>query len=769
MKGSLLLSIFLWRDALSWDGHGHKIVSRIASRLMSKKSDRYVRRTLMEDPGARSHRANKLMSTVSSWADAVADELEWSRELHYANIPSDPRDAACGNFDLMRDCASQRCIVTAISNYTMRAMDIDRPVSERAEALKFLIHFVADIHQPLHLGFEDDSGGARIGLHYPEEHTLHQVWDSHLVENMINRFASPDSTTWYGAAEALSESFLDDESVIDVHSDPALGRFPSEDQVLSWASTIARETVRSHTCRSAYKNEFGVWIERGFSLSDEYVATRSRVVREQLMKAGVRLAGLLDSIADSFFAAERAADSAAMLESIRGANAVPAAVNQFSELDFDFDLDVDDLVYEIEVEEDEEENDSDDELEANLTTSAMPTGPVATTSTMSPEDKKRELARKKRMRAKVNKRKLFGVDVESVVLIKRGRAYYLTDVKLVTSESFVPAMFSVVLVKFVNSDEPMPFLFDSNVFPAVPPIELVRAVFKKLKGLDYNAELATAAGPAVEPTIMPDDNEVAGMTVVGYSGKTHEGESMISERFDKLLPLLERLGIKLDISTASVASIEDVLRPKLTKAQLKLAYAGTLPTDEQRAVDILSGQWGDLVSVTLGQISVVSRKDLLLDRSNRRWVFNKHSVINSDESLTKTSWLYIDVRVLDEPYSRPLAEALEKLSTSRPNRDVLREVVRRGSPILDRLVVMSRAMDMDVEASLQMVSVFEAQRFIDRNRPGYTSVEYVLREPADERYVRIALGAAEITKLTLDTLKLSSGAQWQIRHRYNRK
>jgi hypothetical protein len=327
-------------------------------------------------------------------------------------------------------------------------------------------------------------------------------------------------------------------------------------------------------------------------------------------------------------------------------------------------------------------------------------------------------------------------------------------------------MFAVIMVQFGRREDPLPFLFDASVFPRIPPIELVRAVFKKLKGLDYSAEIAVASDVPAKPTVIPIEEDVAGMAVLGREGPSETDQARIDEQFTtQVKPILQMLGIKTVIERGSLSDIEDVLRPKLSKAELKRMYSGAVPTAEQLAVDILKGQWDALTSITLGKISVVSRKDLLLDRSNRRWVFNKYSVINSEKSLTSTSWMYVDVRVLDAPFSRPLAEAIEKLSCARSNRDNLREVVRRGSPMLDRIIILGKALEMDLMGTVQMVAAFEMQRFIDRNSLGFSSVEYILRDPEGERSVQNILQSPDIPKLRLDDLILPGGGKVSISHR----
>ena len=105
------------------------------------------------------------LSAMASWADDIlypdsnptgSENWQWSRPLHYINTP----DWAC-NYDSARDCVNEVCISGAIRNYTKR-LETELDEVQQKEALYFLIHFVGDIHQPLHTGFTNDRGGNSI-------------------------------------------------------------------------------------------------------------------------------------------------------------------------------------------------------------------------------------------------------------------------------------------------------------------------------------------------------------------------------------------------------------------------------------------------------------------------------------------------------------------------------------------------------------------------------------------------------------------------------
>ena len=142
----------------SWGPIGHGIIVRLAQ-------SRATEQTLEWLSPLTPWFWNGNLSAMASWADNIlyADtnptgfgNWQWSRPLHYINIP----DWSC-NFDEKRDCVDGICVSGAIQNYTNRLETI-LDEAQRQEALYFLIHYVGDIHQPLHTGFSGDRGGNSV-------------------------------------------------------------------------------------------------------------------------------------------------------------------------------------------------------------------------------------------------------------------------------------------------------------------------------------------------------------------------------------------------------------------------------------------------------------------------------------------------------------------------------------------------------------------------------------------------------------------------------
>jgi len=163
---------------LGWGADGHRIVGQIGERCLTPEG-----RTLVEEI-----LVGQSLAEASTWADEIKsdDSWNWARPLHYANVPTD----ATG-FDLTRDCPERGCVVRAILEYSDVLADESASTPERAEALRFLVHFVGDIHQPLHVSRAEDRGGNSIHVRFfGSETNLHRTWDTDLIEHTEKEWAS---------------------------------------------------------------------------------------------------------------------------------------------------------------------------------------------------------------------------------------------------------------------------------------------------------------------------------------------------------------------------------------------------------------------------------------------------------------------------------------------------------------------------------------------------------------------------------------------------
>ncbi len=164
------LFIFLASPAFAWGPGGHEIAAAIAADNLTASARAKVGAILGGD-------ARALMILDSSWADEVRSDRPETGPWHYVNIPLGVR-----GYDARRDCQQNDCVVAVIDRMARLVGDARTPRLERTEALRYLIHFVADIHQPLHATDDHDRGGNSRYLYYRGKRmNLHGLWDQDAV------------------------------------------------------------------------------------------------------------------------------------------------------------------------------------------------------------------------------------------------------------------------------------------------------------------------------------------------------------------------------------------------------------------------------------------------------------------------------------------------------------------------------------------------------------------------------------------------------------
>jgi len=181
----LALVALLPTPLFAWGAKGHAVVAEIAERGLSPNVAQQVRELTFAAP------LRDIASLPDDWR---AQETRGERQgntgaLHYSNIPND-----LPTFDRARDCKEEMCVVAGIEKYLAVLKDRTQPKEKRREALIFVVHFIGDVHQPLHAAggqvpneqtgaLEPDLGGNRVKVRYlGVETNLHSAWDSMLIE-----------------------------------------------------------------------------------------------------------------------------------------------------------------------------------------------------------------------------------------------------------------------------------------------------------------------------------------------------------------------------------------------------------------------------------------------------------------------------------------------------------------------------------------------------------------------------------------------------------
>lgn len=197
-----LLAMGLPLSAQAWGTQGHQVVANLAQAQLSGPARREVERLLALEPG-------ETLASISTWADEHRSPQ--TAAWHYVNFPRD----SC-SFEPARDCPDGKCVVHAIDRQ-LQTLSSQAPDALKLVALKYLVHLVADVHQPLHAGYLDDKGGNTYQLQaFMRGSNLHALWDSGLIrhgnedtETMSARLLAlplPEQAHDQNAAHAAQES-----------------------------------------------------------------------------------------------------------------------------------------------------------------------------------------------------------------------------------------------------------------------------------------------------------------------------------------------------------------------------------------------------------------------------------------------------------------------------------------------------------------------------------------------------------------------------------
>jgi hypothetical protein len=258
----------------AWGAEGHHIVALLAWGLMTPAARNEATTILGGGPGGPAD--EDMFVAASTWADEVRSSRPETYNWHFVDIP-----VGEAHFDAGRDCkptARGDCVIAEIARARAELTDPSRSAVLKAESLKFLIHFVGDLHQPLHAVDDHDRGAndvkvAGFGGEPGRTTNLHAVWDTGLIRL---------STETEAARAARLRDDLSSHPV-DVSLD-----------VVKWAEESHDIALRVTYHYPAFSPS-GPPLEP-ITLDSSYRAAAIAAIDRQLERAGARLGALLNSL-----------------------------------------------------------------------------------------------------------------------------------------------------------------------------------------------------------------------------------------------------------------------------------------------------------------------------------------------------------------------------------------------------------------------------------------------------------------------------------------
>jgi nuclease S1 len=300
------------RSTYAWGCKGHQTVALIAEKHLTPEARQLVEKLLDEnliDPKLKRWCGNAtpdLMVDASTWPDDVRNERH-NGAWHYIDIPRGKHKGSFAEY-----CGTDGCVTRAIEEQRAILKDKSADPLKRAEAIRYLVHFVGDMHQPLHVINNGDNGGNCVPVKYlhhepllntqhPEREdyapNLHQIWDTEIVERDMevsnpHRYADEldarfqaESASWEAAGIHVENWAWEvhERAEVEVY-DAFSGKIPVELDVKPKGCSD-----NNHVGKSMFEKHL---------VADEAYQTRAAKAAETgLAEAGVRLAMILNDAA----------------------------------------------------------------------------------------------------------------------------------------------------------------------------------------------------------------------------------------------------------------------------------------------------------------------------------------------------------------------------------------------------------------------------------------------------------------------------------------
>ena len=163
---TIMIITFFSASLFGWGKTGHRIVGKIAENYLTKNAKTQIKKLM----------GHHDLSRMSNWADEIKSDPAWKKanDWHWCTIPDGEvyeKDKHSGK------------AVEKVNEFILTLKNKKSTKEEKQIALRFLVHLVGDLHQPMHVGNGSDRGGNDVKLKWFNESTnLHSIWDSKLID-----------------------------------------------------------------------------------------------------------------------------------------------------------------------------------------------------------------------------------------------------------------------------------------------------------------------------------------------------------------------------------------------------------------------------------------------------------------------------------------------------------------------------------------------------------------------------------------------------------
>ena len=259
---SLGLVLALASPSFGWGARGHRVATKIAESRLTPAAAKAVHELLLD---------GDTLVDVCNWADHEGhDAVPGSATWHYVNVPID-----AAHYDAKYCGRGGNCVVAKIYSYRKILADTSAPLIERRRALLFLVHFVEDIHQPLHVGDNNDRGGNNTQIQFlGQGMNMHRLWDSGMIE----------------AEKTTDRVWVDRASRLIIPANLSLWTKANTPE--AWAD----ESLQAAKTAYLFPKGSTKPIATGTTLGKDYIQLAEPIIEARLAMAGVRVANELNAI-----------------------------------------------------------------------------------------------------------------------------------------------------------------------------------------------------------------------------------------------------------------------------------------------------------------------------------------------------------------------------------------------------------------------------------------------------------------------------------------
>ncbi|CAG9997144.1 unnamed protein product [Clonostachys byssicola] len=196
----ILFSLLHLPIITAWGPLGHDTTAWVASHFVSEATAEYLK-DLLDNHG------EDYLARIASWADIPGNSR---RTDHFIDAHDDLANRNC-NVNYARDCKQEGCVISALAEYTEQALAPATGNGDINQAVRLLVHFIGDLHQPLH-NEDVAQGGTQLHVRWESsDRTLHKVWDTQIAEKLTEELGGRPTDRASRWADQLASKITDGE------------------------------------------------------------------------------------------------------------------------------------------------------------------------------------------------------------------------------------------------------------------------------------------------------------------------------------------------------------------------------------------------------------------------------------------------------------------------------------------------------------------------------------------------------------------------------